>query len=43
MNFFAMALERLPSTFQLQELHKGWFPHTFNQEENFYYSGKYPL
>ena len=42
MNFFAMALDKFPSTFQIQELHKGFFPHAFNQECNFNYSGEYP-
>ena len=42
MNFFAMALDKFPSTFHLQELHKGFFPQAFNQECNFNYSGKYP-
>ena len=42
MNFFAMALDKFPSTFHLQELHKGFFPHAFNQECNFNYSGEYP-
>ena len=42
MNFFAMAVDKFPSTFHLQELHKGLFPHAFNQECNFNYSGEYP-
>ncbi|CAH3024367.1 unnamed protein product [Porites evermanni] len=42
MNFFAMALEKFPATFNLRELHKGFFPHAFNREENFEYSGEYP-
>ena len=42
MNFFAMALDKFPSTFHLQELHTGFFPHAFNQECNFNYSGEYP-
>ena len=42
MNFFAMALDKFPSTFHLQELHKGFFPHAFNQECNFNYSDEYP-
>ena len=42
MNFFAMALDKFPSTFHLQESHKGFFPQAFNQECNFNYSGKYP-
>ena len=42
MNFFALALDKFPSTFHLQELHKGFFLHAFNQECNFNYSGQYP-
>ena len=37
-----MALEKFPATFNLCELHKGFFPHAFNREENFEYSGEYP-
>ena len=42
MNFFNMALEKLPATFNLQELHKGFFPHSFNLVENFSYRSVYP-
>ena len=42
MNFFAMALDKFPSTFNLRELHKGFFPHAFNRECHFNYSGEYP-
>lgn len=42
LNFFAMPLERFPATFPLTELHKGYFPHAFNREENFNYVGEYP-
>ena len=42
LNFFAMPLERFPATFNLTELHKGFFPHAFNRQENFNYSGSYP-
>ena len=42
LNFLAMPLERFPATFNLSELHKGYFPHAFNCEENFNYSGSYP-
>ena len=41
MNFLAMALDKFPSTFHLQELHKGFFPHAFNLECHFKYSGPY--
>ena len=33
MNFFATALEKFPATFNLRELHKGFFPHAFNREK----------
>ena len=42
LNFFAMPLERFPATFHLTELHKGYFPHAFNRQENFHYVGEYP-
>ena len=42
LNFFAMPLQRFPSTFNLTELHKGYFPHAFNREENWNYEGHYP-
>ena len=42
LNFFAIPLERFPSTFNLTELHKGYFPHAFNREENWNYEGHYP-
>ena len=42
MNFFAMPLAKFPSTFNLQEIHKGFFPHSFNRQENFRYEGAYP-
>lgn len=42
LNFFAMLLERFPSTFNLTELHKGYFPQAFNREENWNYEGQYP-
>ena len=35
LNFFAMPLEKFPATFNLTELHNGFFPHAFNWEENF--------
>lgn len=37
-----MALDKFPSTFHLQELHKGFFRHAFNLECHFEYSGPYP-
>ena len=43
MNFFNMNLDKFPATFNLQELHKGYFPHAFNRAENFSYRGVYPL
>ena len=42
LNFFAMPLEKFPSTFNLTELHKGFFPHAFNKECNFSYIGPFP-
>ena len=41
-NFIPMALARLPKTFDLKELKKGYFPHFFNIAENQNYIGKYP-
>lgn len=37
-----MPLAKFPSTFNLQEIHKGFFPHAFNRQENFQYEGAYP-
>lgn len=42
LDFFAMPLERFPATFHLTELHKGYFPHAWNHEENFAYNGPHP-
>lgn len=42
LNFFAMPLEKFPATFNLTELHKWYFPHAFNRECHFNYSGRYP-
>ena len=42
LNFLAMPLEKFPATFNLTELHKGWFPHAFNKEYNFSYVGPFP-
>ena len=40
-NFIPMALAKLPKTFDLKELKKGYFPHYFNIAENQNYIGKY--
>lgn len=42
LNFFQMPLSRLPKTFGLTELKKGYFPHFFNRPENQSYIGPYP-
>lgn len=42
LNFLPMALEKFTSTFNLTELKKGYFPHTFNLKKNFNYKGSYP-
>lgn len=42
LNLFATPLEKFPATFNLTELHKGFFSHAFNREEIFNYSGSYP-
>ena len=34
LNFFPMALAKLPKTFGMTELKKGYLPHFFNTEEN---------
>lgn len=31
LNLFATPLEKFPATFNLTELHKGFFPHAFNR------------
>ena len=41
-NFIPMALSKLPKTFDLIELKKGYFPHFFNTPENQSYIGKIP-
>lgn len=41
-NFIPMALSKLPQTFGLTELKKGYFPHYFNILENQDYIGAYP-
>ena len=42
LNFLTMPLASFPKTFGEKELKKGFFPHYFNTEENFYYEGKIP-
>ena len=42
LNFFNMPLERLPSTFNLQETHKGFFPYSWICESKRSYVGPYP-
>ena len=42
LNFFNMALERLPATFNLKEAHKGFFPYSYISEEKISYVGPYP-
>ena len=42
LNFFNMPLDRLPSTFNLQEAHKGFFPYSWISESNRSYAGPYP-
>lgn len=42
LNFFKIALENLPATFNLQEMHKGYFPHRFNRVENYSYRSVHP-
>lgn len=37
-----MPLADLHDTFNLAELHKGWFPHTFHTKENLIYRGCIP-
>ena len=37
-----MPLEKFPATFNLTELHKGYFPHAFNRECLFNYCGPFP-
>ena len=40
--FLPMPLADLPETFNLVELHKGWFPHAFHTRENLTYRGCIP-
>ena len=37
-----MALKKLPATFNLRELHKGYFPYTWIRPEYYSYRGPYP-
>ena len=41
-SFISCKLENFPKTFDIKELKKGFFPHTFNKPENFNYVGEYP-
>ncbi len=41
-NFIPMPLAQFPKAFNLNELKKGYFPHKFNQPENWDYVGEYP-
>ena len=41
-NFIPMALAKMPKTFGLVELKKGYFPHFFNTPDNQAYVGEYP-
>lgn len=42
LNFFKMPLEKLPATFNLRELHKGYFLYTYIRPEYYSYGGPYP-
>ena len=42
LNFIPMALAKFPSTFGIEELSKGYFPHLFNRRENQEYVGPIP-
>lgn len=42
LNFFNMPLEKLPATFNLLELNKGYFPYTWIRPEYYSYRGPYP-
>ncbi|GBN65757.1 hypothetical protein AVEN_24896-1 [Araneus ventricosus] len=41
-NFLSMPLSKLPKTFSVEELSKGFFPHLFNRPENQNYVGPLP-
>ena len=42
MNFFSMALEKLSATFNLKELHKGFFPYGMISQRSAGYRGPFP-
>jgi len=42
LNFFNMPLEKLPATYNLQELHKGFFPYSWICPAKYSYIGEYP-
>ena len=42
LNFFNMPLEKLSATFNLRELHKGFFPYSWISEANADYVGDFP-
>ena len=42
LSFLPMALKKLPETFNLKELRKGFFPHHLNTKENERYIGSWP-
>ena len=42
LSFLNMALTNFSNTFGLEQLKKGWFPHTFSKLENLQYEGKIP-
>lgn len=42
LNFLPMSLSKLPSSFGITELKKGFFPHLFNSPENQTYIGVLP-
>ena len=42
LNFFQMSLAKLPKTFGIQEMKKGYFPHFFNTRANAHYVGPLP-
>ena len=41
-SFMAMALDKFPTTFDIPEMKKGFYPHMFNRPENEDYIGDYP-
>ena len=42
MNFFSMPLEKLSATFNLRELHKGYFPYSWIRQASEGYKGPFP-